>query len=33
VEAGHPVGVLLSRTVDADLLVVGARGGGGFSGC
>lgn len=32
VEEGHPVGVLLGRTVDIDLLVVGARGQGGFAG-
>ncbi len=31
-QEGHPVGVLLARTADADLLVVGARGEGGFSG-
>jgi nucleotide-binding universal stress UspA family protein len=31
-EEGHPVGVLLARSRDADLLVVGARGGGGFAG-
>ena len=29
---GHPVGVLIGRTTDADLLVVGARGEGGFTG-
>jgi nucleotide-binding universal stress UspA family protein len=32
VEDGHPAGLLLSRSTDADLLVVGARGHGGFSG-
>ena len=31
-EDGHPAGLLLSRSTDADLLVVGARGHGGFSG-
>jgi nucleotide-binding universal stress UspA family protein len=31
-EEGHPVGVLLGRSAEADLLVVGARGGGGFAG-
>jgi nucleotide-binding universal stress UspA family protein len=29
---GHPVGVLIGRTTDVDLLVVGARGEGGFTG-
>jgi nucleotide-binding universal stress UspA family protein len=29
---GHPVGVLVGRTTEADLLVVGARGEGGFTG-
>jgi len=29
---GHPVGVLIGRTTDADLLVVGVRGEGGFTG-
>jgi nucleotide-binding universal stress UspA family protein len=31
-QEGHPVQVLLGRTADADLLVVGARGEGGFVG-
>jgi nucleotide-binding universal stress UspA family protein len=29
---GNPAGVLLSRALDADLLVVGVRGHGGFEG-
>jgi nucleotide-binding universal stress UspA family protein len=32
VKEGHPVGVLLAQAVDAALLVVGARGRGGFAG-
>jgi nucleotide-binding universal stress UspA family protein len=32
VAQGHPVSVLLDAAVDADLLVVGSRGHGGFAG-
>jgi nucleotide-binding universal stress UspA family protein len=32
VAVGNPAGVLLSRALDADLLVVGVRGHGGFEG-
>ena len=32
VSVGNPAGVLLSRALGADLLVVGARGHGGFEG-
>jgi nucleotide-binding universal stress UspA family protein len=32
VTVGNPAGVLLSRALDASLLVVGARGHGGFEG-
>jgi nucleotide-binding universal stress UspA family protein len=32
VSVGNPAGVLLSRALEADLLVVGARGHGGFEG-
>ncbi len=32
VAQGHPVSVLLDAAADADLLVVGSRGHGGFSG-
>jgi nucleotide-binding universal stress UspA family protein len=30
-ESGSPADVLVSKSSDADLLVVGSRGGGGFS--
>jgi nucleotide-binding universal stress UspA family protein len=32
VSVGNPAGVLLSRALEADLLVIGARGHGGFEG-
>jgi nucleotide-binding universal stress UspA family protein len=32
VSVGNPAGVLLSRALDADLLVLGPRGHGGFEG-
>jgi nucleotide-binding universal stress UspA family protein len=32
VAQGHPVSVLLDKAADADLLVVGSRGHGGFTG-
>ncbi len=32
VTVGNPAGVLLSRALQADLLVVGVRGHGGFEG-